>query len=91
MPYINSGIFLGLAVWLFGFALMLSGWLVDILFESYGVIPSKILYKTGAFIVAGPVIYLLWKTSCLIYDYRFDMVIILRTAMDAIETLTKSI
>ena len=80
-----------MAVWLFGFALMLSGWLIDVLFEIYGAIPSKVLCKTGAFIVAGPVIYLLWKTSCLIYYYRFDMVILLRTVMEAIETLAKSI
>jgi hypothetical protein len=91
LPYINSGIFLGLAVWFFGFALMLSGWLIDVLFESYGVIPSKILCKTGAFIVAAPVIYLLWKTSCLLYDYRFDMALFLRTLTDTVETLVKSI
>ncbi|GHV47759.1 hypothetical protein FACS1894204_11500 [Synergistales bacterium] len=91
MPYINSSIFLGLAVWIFGFALMLSGWLVDVLFEGYGLIPSKILYKTGACIVAVPVIYLLWKTSGLLYSYRFDMALLLRTVMDSIETLAKSI
>jgi hypothetical protein len=78
VSYINTGIFMGLAVWILGFALMLSGWLVDVLFESAGVIFAKILYKTGAVIVAVPVIYLLWKTSGVIYANRLDLVLFLR-------------
>ena len=38
MYYINTSVFMGLAVWVLGFALMTAGWLVDVLFESYGVI-----------------------------------------------------
>ena len=82
MQYINSTIFIGLSVWLIGFALMTAGWLVDVLFESYGVIPSKILYKAGAIIVATPVIYLLWKASTFIYTHRLSMVMLLRDGLE---------
>ena len=70
-----------------GFALMTAGWLVDVLFESYGVIPSKILYKTGAIIVAAPVIYLLWKSSRLIYANRLNIVMFLRDGFEFIQFL----
>ncbi|MDR1377286.1 MAG: hypothetical protein LBJ22_07215, partial [Synergistaceae bacterium] len=63
MRFINTGVFMGLSVWILGFALMTAGWLVDVLFESYGSIPSKVLYKPGAIIVTAPVIYILWKSS----------------------------
>ena len=78
VQYINTSIFLGLSIWLLGFTLMTAGWLVDVLFESYGVIPAKILYKTGALIVALPVIYLLWKASRLLYIQRLNIVLFLR-------------
>jgi hypothetical protein len=78
---------MGLSVWILGFALMTAGWLVDVLFERYGVIPAKILYKTGAIIVAAPVIYLLWKSSRLVYTHRLDIVLFLRGAAGELETL----
>ena len=91
---INTTIFMGLSIWIMGFALMLSGWLVDILFDSYGFIPAKVLYKTGAFIVAAPVIYLLWKLSTLLFANRLHIVLFLREAireaqnlLDAVRTL----
>ena len=90
MNYINTSIFLGLSVWLLGFALMTSGWLVDVLFESYGRIAAKVLYKTGAIIVAAPVIYLLWKLSGLIYTNRLNIVLFLRDAVSLGQDLLRS-
>ena len=90
MPYINTRVFMWLAGWILGFALMISGWLVDVLFEDYGTIPAKILYKTGAIIVATPVIYLLWKTSALIYGHRLDIVLFLRRTTESVQTLLNS-
>ena len=90
MSYINTSVFMWLALWILGFALMVSGWLVDVLFENYGIIPSKILYKTGALIVAVPVIYLLWKMSVLIYTHRLDTVLFLRRVIELVQTLLNS-
>ena len=90
MLYLNTRVFMWLAVWILGFALMASGWLVDVLFEHYGMIPSKILYKTGAIIVATPVIYLLWKTSALIYTNRLDIVLFLRRIVEVVRTFLNS-
>ena len=87
MQYINTKLFMGLSVWIMGFALMTAGWLVDVLFESYGVIPSKILYKTGAIIVAAPVIYILWKASRLIYTQRLSIVMFLRDGFEYFQYL----
>jgi hypothetical protein len=87
VQYINTTLFMGLSVWIMGFALMTAGWLVDVLFEGYGVIPSKILYKTGAIIVAVPVIYLLWKASRLIYAQRLNIVMFLRDGLEFIQYL----
>ena len=87
MQYINTTIFLWLSVWIMGFALMTAGWLVDVLFESYGVIPSKIFYKSGAIIVAAPIIYLLWKISRLIYTNRMSIVLFLREGLEFIQFL----
>ena len=70
---------------------MLSGWLVDVLFDSYGFIPSKILYKTGALIVAAPVVYLLWKLSVLIFTQRLNIVIFLREAFRELKTLLDAV
>ncbi len=50
---------------------MVTGWLIEALFESWGKIPAKIFYKTGAFIVAVPVIILLWRISGTLYTNRF--------------------
>ena len=91
MQYINATLFVGLSVWIMGFALMTAGWLVDVLFESYGVIPSKILYKTGAIIVASPVIYLLWKASRLIYMHRLNIVMFLRDGVEFVQFLKNSL
>ncbi|MCR5347986.1 MAG: hypothetical protein K6E38_09460 [Fretibacterium sp.] len=73
MYIIDTRLVLGLSVWILGFALMTAGWLVDALFESWGTLPSKILYKLGAFIVATPVIILLWKTASYLYVNRVDI------------------
>ncbi|MDR1730494.1 MAG: hypothetical protein LBR61_00210 [Synergistaceae bacterium] len=89
--YLNTYIFLGLAVWIFGFALMVAGWLVDVIFEGYGTIPAKVLYKTGALIVGVPVIYLLWKISGLIYMYRLDIVLFLRDVIEEITVLVRAL
>jgi hypothetical protein len=80
-----------MSIWILGFALMTAGWLVDVLFESYGVIPAKVLYKTGAIFVAVPVIYLLWKASILLYRYRIDLVLFLRGLSDVFQAIVKSI
>ena len=85
MQFINTTLFMGLSVWIMGFALMTAGWLVDVLFEGYGVIPSKILYKAGAIIVAAPVIYLLWRASRLIYAQRLNIVIFLRDGAEFVQ------
>jgi len=91
VQYINATIFVGLSVWIMGFALMTAGWLMDVLFESYGVIPSKILYKTGAILVASPIIYLLWKVSRLIYTHRFNIVMFLRDGFEFVQFLKNSL
>ena len=91
MQYINTTLFMGLSVWIFGFALMTAGWLVDVLLEDYGVIPSKILYKTGAIIVAAPVIYFLWRASRLIYANRLNIVMFLRDGAEFIQNLANSL
>ena len=91
MQYINTTFLFGLSVWLVGFALMTAGWLVDVLFESYGVIPSKILYKTGAAIVAIPVMYLLWKMSRLIQAQRLNIVMFLRDGAELLQIIRSSI
>ena len=91
MQYINTTLFIGLAVWIMGFALMTAGWLVDVLLEGYGVIPSKILYKIGAIIVASPVIYLLWKASRLIYIHRLNIVTFLRDGFEFVQFLKNSL
>jgi len=82
---------MGLAVWIFGFALMTAGWLVNALFEDYGTIPSKILYKTGAIIVAAPVIYLLWSAARLIFTQRLNIVIFIRDGLEFIQYLEATI
>ena len=73
MHAIDTRLVLGLSIWILGFALMTAGWLVGELFEQWGTIPSKILYKTGALIVATPVICLLWKAASYLYVHRVDV------------------
>ena len=91
MHFINTTLFMGLSVWILGFALMTAGWLTDVLFEDYGSIPSKILYKTGAIIVAAPVIYFLWRASRLIYTNRLNIVMLLRDWVEFIHDLANSL
>jgi len=64
---------------------------VDVLFERYGAIPSKILYKTGAILVASPIIYLLWKASRLIYLHRLNIVMFLRDGFEFVLFLKNSL
>ena len=71
MRIVNTQVVLGLSIWVMGFALMVAGWLVGELSEKWGKIPSKILYRTGAVIVAVPVIILLCKVSATLYSNRF--------------------
>ncbi|MBQ7215111.1 MAG: hypothetical protein IJS39_03915 [Synergistaceae bacterium] len=73
MRIVNTQVVLGLAIWILGFAFMVMGWLLDQLFEKWAKVPSKILYKAGAFIVAVPVIILLWKVSATLYVNRFQI------------------
>jgi hypothetical protein len=82
---------MGLSVWIFGFALMTAGWLVDVLFEDYGVIPAKVLYKLGAIIVSAPVIYLLWRTSRLLFTHRLNIVMFLRDWFEFLQHIKSSI
>ena len=89
MRIVNTQIVLGLAVWIMGFAFMVMGWLVDQLFEKWGKIPSKILYKTGAFIVAVPVIVLLWKVSALLYVNRFQISTYINSAFQFLQDAVK--
>jgi len=91
VQFINTTIFLGLSIWIFGFALMIAGWLVDALFESYGTIPSKILYKTGAVLVAAPAIYLLWILARLVFANRLSIVIFIRDAVEFIQNVKDSV
>ncbi|MBQ7262290.1 MAG: hypothetical protein IJR14_01095 [Synergistaceae bacterium] len=91
MRIIDTRIILGLSVWIMGFALMTAGWLVGELFESWGSIPSKILYKLGAIIVATPIIVMLWKTSSYLYVHRVEIVVyvndVVRFFRDALNVL----
>lgn len=81
MYFIDTRLILGLSLWIFGFALMTAGWLVDELFESWGEIPAKILRKLGAIIVAVPIIVLLWRVSKYLYANRVDIVLLINEGM----------
>lgn len=80
-----------MSIWVLGFALMVAGWLVGELSEKWGRIPSKILYRTGAVIVAVPVIILLCKVSATLYSNRFYIATYINNAFqflsDAIKVL----
>lgn len=88
---VNTQVVLGLSIWVLGFALMVAGWLVGELSEKWGRIPSKILYRTGAVIVAVPVIILLCKVSATLYSNRFYIATYINNAFqflsDAIKVL----
>lgn len=85
MRIIDTRLVLGLAVWVFGFALMTAGWLIGELFESWGRLPSKVLHKAGAFIVAAPVIVLLWRAASYLYVHRVDITILVNEAFRLID------
>ncbi|MBQ9566128.1 MAG: hypothetical protein IJU98_11135 [Synergistaceae bacterium] len=88
MRVIDTRMVLGLSVWILGFALMTAGWLVEELFETRGELVAKILRKTGVFIVATPVIILLWKASSYLYVHRVDVSLFVNSALNFIsETL----
>ncbi|MBQ7734242.1 MAG: hypothetical protein IJT58_09525 [Synergistaceae bacterium] len=91
MRVVNTQVVLGLSIWVLGFALMTAGWLVGELSEKWGRIPSKILYRTGAVIVAVPVIILLCKVSAALYSNRFHIAAYINNAFqflsDAIKVL----
>ena len=88
---VNTQVVLALSIWVLGFALMVAGWLVGELSEKWGSIPSKILYRTGAVIVAVPVIILLCKVSAALYSNRFYIATYINNAFqflsDAIKVL----
>ena len=89
MRIVNTQVVLGLAIWILGFAFMVTGWLVDQLFEKWGKIPSKILYKTGVVIVAVPVIILLWKVSATLYVNRFQISTYINSAFQFLQDAVK--
>ena len=89
MRIVNTQVVLGLAIWILGFAFMVMGWLVDQLFEKWGKVPAKILYKTGAFIVAVPVIILLWKISATLYVNRFQISAYINSAFQFLQDAVK--
>ena len=68
-----------------------AGWLVDVLFEHLGAIPAKVLYKTGAVIVAAPVIYFLWKLSRTLYVHRIDVILFINDAWKLFGGLSKAL
>ena len=70
---VNTQLVLGLAIWISGFAFMILGWLVGELSENWGKLPSKILYRIGAIIVAVPVIILLCKVSFMLFVNRYNI------------------
>ena len=73
MRIVNTQLVLGLAIWISGFAFMILGWLVGELSETWGKLPSKILYRIGAIIVAVPVILLLCKVSFTLFVNRYNI------------------
>ena len=86
---VNTQVVLGLSIWVLGFALMVAGWLVGELSEKWGRIPSKILYRTGAVIVAVPVIILLCKISAILYSNRFNIATYINNAFQFITDALK--
>ena len=89
MGIVNTQVVLALAIWILGFALMVMGWLIGELSEKWGRIPSKILYKTGVFIVAVPVIIVLWKVSAVLYVNRFQISTYINNAVQFLQDAVK--
>ncbi|MBQ7578364.1 MAG: hypothetical protein IJT21_08880 [Synergistaceae bacterium] len=88
---VNTQLVLGLSIWVMGFAFMVTGWLVGELSEKWGKIPSKILYRTGAIIVAVPIIILLCKISAMLYTNRFDIASYINNALQFVTDALKVI
>ncbi len=86
---VNTQVVLGLSIWILGFAFMTMGWLVDALFEKWGRVPAKILYKIGAVIVAVPVIILLWKISGSLYTNRYYISTYINTGLQFLSDAVK--
>ena len=91
MRPIDTRMILGLSLWIMGFALMTAGWLIDVLFERFGSLPAKVLYKTGAVIVSTPVIYLLWRASRALYIHRIDILLFLNDAWKLFDNLRRAL
>lgn len=91
MRLVNTQLVLGLSIWVMGFAFMVTGWLVGELSEKWGKIPSKILYRTGAIIVAVPIIILLCKISAMLYTNRFDIASYINNALQFVTDALKVI
>ncbi|MBQ7150729.1 MAG: hypothetical protein IJR94_00565 [Synergistaceae bacterium] len=89
MRVVNTQLVLGLSIWILGFAFMVAGWLIGELFERWGRWPAKFLYKTGAIIVAVPVIVLLWKISSALYVNRFHIAAYINNASQFISDAIK--
>ncbi len=89
MRIVNTQVVLGLSIWILGFAFMVMGWLVEQLFEKWAKVPAKILYKVGAFIVAVPVIILLWKISATLYVNRFQISTYINSAFQFLQDAVK--
>ena len=89
MRIVNTQVVLGLAVWILGFALMTMGWLIGELSDTWGKIPSKILYRIGVVIVGVPVIILLWKISALLYVNRFHIAMYINSAFQFLNDAVK--
>ncbi len=91
MRGVDTRIIIGLSMWILGFVFMTAGWLVSELFEEWGEIPAKVLRKLGVFIVATPVIVILWKIASYLYFNRIDISVYinegLRFATDALKSI----
>lgn len=89
MRLIDTRTVLGISLWIMGFALMAAGWLIDVVFERFGSIPAKVLYKTGAIIVATPIVYLLWRAARALYVHRLDVMLFINEAWKLFEDFQK--
>ena len=89
MRIVDTQIVLGLSVWILGFAFMVMGWLVGELSETWGKLPSKILYRIGAVIVGVPVIILLWRISAVLYVNRFHIAMFINNGFQFLSDAVK--
>ena len=70
---------------------MTAGWLINVLFERFGALPAKVLYKTSAVIISTPVIYLLWRASRALYIHRIDILLFLNDAWKLFDNLRRAL